>query len=217
MLKYGRGVDMNGIRIIVTYNCNFMCGNCRYKCGPYRKGIMEVNSFRNKIVKLYEDGYKDYIIIEGGEPFLYIGMIYKYLKKIKNIDAKKYIITNGFWGNIETYLYSLSELKEIGLYGIIIEYDYFHSAFIDISTIKCAIEKALKNGLNVTLKAVFLTKDISVKADILTFDFIKRIRESYKNIGYIFECINANDQNSLLKFKTNIKEKVVMYKDRENI
>lgn len=212
MLIYGRGVVMNGIRIVVTYNCNLACSNCKYKCGPYRKGIMDINSFRNGIIKLYERGYRDYVIIEGGEPFLHTGVIYKYLKKIKNVDTKKYIVTNGFWGDIGTYLYILNDLKEIGLFGIIIEYDYFHSSFIDISTVEKAIEKSLKNGLVVNIRASFLTKDISVKADVITFEYIKRIRESYKNIGFIFECIN-DMQSNFLKSRYNLKEKIIMYKE----
>ncbi|SKA90233.1 4Fe-4S single cluster domain-containing protein [Caloramator quimbayensis] len=204
---------MNGMRFIVTYNCNFSCSSCRYKCGPYKKGVMDSNIFRNKALKLYEEGYKDYLIIEGGEPFLHIGTIYKYLKKIKNIDSKKYIITNGFWGKMDTYLYSLSDLKEMGLYGIIIEYDYFHSAFIDILTIKSAIEKALLNGLNISVRAAFLTRDISVKADIITFEYIKEIRKNYKNIGYIFEDANFKKQSLLIKPKSAIREKVIFYND----
>lgn len=114
---------------------------------------------------------------------------------------------------MDTYLYSLSDLKEIGLYGIIIEYDYFHSAFIDILTIKSAIEKTILSGLNISIRAAFLTRDISVKADIITFEYVKEIRKNYKNIGYILEDANFKKHSLLIKPKSVIGEKVIFYND----
>lgn len=204
---------MGGLRIVVTYNCNIMCSHCKYKCGPFRKGMMDTGTFRNRVIQGYEEGYSDYMIIEGGEPLLHAGAVYKYLKKIKNLEMKKYIVTNGFWGNIEQYLFILEDFKRIGLHGIIIEYDYFHSIFINLPTVKNAIAKSLISGISVSIRASFVTNDIRTDADKKTFEYIKEIRNDFKNISFIFDEACNNDLAPRVKGKINDKERIILYRE----
>lgn len=177
---------MNKIRVVVTYKCNFMCSNCSLKCGPYKKGIMKVDEFDKNIRNLYKNDIYDLLLIEGGEPFLYAGMLYKYIKKTSDIRIKKYIATNGYWGNMEPFNVILSDLKSIGLDGLIIEYDCYHSIFTDKDTIRRAVEKCKKSGLRVFIRSNFNTNGISERCDELTFNLIKEIKKDFKNTSFIF-------------------------------
>ena len=177
---------MNIIRAVVTYKCNFMCSNCNLKCGPFKKGIMKVNEFDKNIRNLYKEGVYDSLLIEGGEPFLYAGILYKYIKKTSDIQIKKYIVTNGYWGNMEPFNIILGDLKSIGLNGIIIEYDCYHSIFTDTDTIKCAVKKCKINKLEVFIRSNFNTNGISERCDELTFHLIKELKKDFKNTGFIF-------------------------------
>lgn len=201
---------MKGIRIVVTYRCNIICPFCRYKCGPHRRGMMGVKDFKNQVEKAYNAGYKDYIVIEGGEPFLEPAIIFKYLKSIHMLKGDKYLVTNGFWGNREIFLDILGDLKEVGLKGIIFEYDFFHSAFINIETLKEAVLMCIKLGLEVVFKAGFISGNIKNEIDIKTFEHIKSIKREFNSSRFIFNELNKNTKvfgRSYLK-----EEKAILYK-----
>jgi MoaA/NifB/PqqE/SkfB family radical SAM enzyme len=201
---------MKGINIIVTYKCNIRCSSCKYNCGPHRKGMMDIKDFKSKIEKAYMDGYNNYIIIEGGEPLLESAIIFKYLKSILIINSDKYIITNGFWGNADIYMDILGDLKKVGLKGIIFEYDFFHSIFINMNVLREAILMCMKSGLEVMFKADFISGDIKNEIDIRTFDYIKNIKREFSNSKFIFNDLNKNTKifgRSYLK-----EERVIYYK-----
>lgn len=199
---------MNGIRAIVTYNCNIMCSNCRFKCAPYKKGIMSVNDFYSKFKGAYDEGYNDYLIIEGGEAFLHTGIIFKYVKKVSSININKSIVTNGFWGRLDPYLDMLQDFKKLGVNEIIIEYDYFHAEFIEKYIIAEAIIKCLKSDLNVSIRSTFLTKDINTEPDRATFELIKELQKEFRKVKFIFEEINPNN------ISRTINEKVILFRSR---
>jgi MoaA/NifB/PqqE/SkfB family radical SAM enzyme len=201
---------MKGINIIVTYKCNIRCSFCKYNCGPHRKGMMEIKNFKNEIEKAYKDGYNNYIIIEGGEPLLESAIIFKYLKSILMINVDKYIMTNGFWGNVDIYMDILGDLKKVGLKGIIFEYDFFHSVFINMDVLREAILMCMKSGLEVMFKADFISGDIKNEIDIRTFEYIKNIKREFNNSKFIFNDFKKNTRifgRSYLK-----EEKVIFYK-----
>lgn len=203
---------MNGIKMIVTYNCNIMCSNCRFGCAPYKKGIMGVKEFYNRFIEAYDEGYKDYLIIEGGEIFMHTGTVFKYLKKISSTDIKKIIVTNGFWGNIDPYISILENLKDLGVNEIIIEYDYQHAAFIDKSVVIEAIQKVIKAGLNVSIKSTFITSGLTEETDRMTFEFIKEVKEKFRSINFIFSEVNKT-----YKSFNPYKEKTILYKDNSRL
>lgn len=178
---------MNGTKVIVSYNCNMVCECCEYSCAPFKKGRMSVKDFHEEVNYSFWLGYSDYIKIEGGEPFLKPSILFKYLKSIININSKKYIKTNGYWGNIDPFIDIIVELKKNDLYGLIFEYDFYHSIFIEIETIKKAIAKAIKCDIDVSIKSFFNTKNLSCNEDIKTYEYIKEIKNQYKNVNLIFE------------------------------
>ncbi|MCX7904680.1 MAG: radical SAM protein [Caloramator sp.] len=202
---------MKGIRIIVTYQCNFLCHHCRYRCAPYKRGFMNQDEFEKRALDAIKDGYNNYIIIEGGEVFLNPSMLFKYLKKIKDIEIKKYVVTNGFWGNLDIYFRILKNLKDIGLAGIILEYDYFHKPFIDEDKLKGAIDKVLKNDLELIFKGILLTDDISTYEDIETLKEIKKLMRPI-NCKVIFESTDKKFRTEIHKRWT-LDEKLILFKN----
>lgn len=185
---------MRGMRMVVTYNCNIMCSCCSYKCSPLKRGMMDLKDFYQEVTDAGEEGYGDYIIIEGGELFLHTGMLFKYLKKISKLCMKKYIVTNGFWGNCDPYLDILRDLKKWGAGGVILEYDYFHSVFIEKNVIKEAIKKCQVNGIPVRLKAFFTSGDISSREDKITYGLVKEFISEFKGLEVIFEEVIKKDE-----------------------
>ena len=201
---------MHGIRAVVTYRCNMMCSVCEYKCTPYKRGFMSVKVFEEKVKNAVSIGYKDYICISGGEPFLNPAILNRYLKVIYSIKVKKIIQTNGFWGNYEPFLDIITGLMEHGLNGIAFEYDYYHGLFIDLDVLRNAISKALKCGLEVTLSAFLNTANLSSPEDIYTYEAIKKIKKEFKEIKLKFTC-NYKQNN----FK-GIEEKIILHEKQYN-
>ncbi|WP_342455509.1 radical SAM protein [Caloramator sp. Dgby_cultured_2] len=210
-MKHSNGGCMKGVRVIVTYQCNFLCHHCRFRCAPYKRGFMNQDEFEDKVLEAINEGYNNYIIIEGGEVFLNPSMLFRYLKKIKDIDIKKYVITNGSWGNLDIYFRILKDLKGFGLSGIILEYDYFHKPFIDEDKLKDAIDKVLKNDLELILKGILLTDDISTYEDIETLKEIKKLMDKKIN-KVIFESIETKFKTEIYKRWT-VDEKLILFKN----
>jgi MoaA/NifB/PqqE/SkfB family radical SAM enzyme len=200
---------MRGIVAVVTYNCNAMCSICKYKCAPYKKGIMDAAEFQSRVKEAYNEGYRDYLTIQGGEVFLHTGIIFKYLKKINDLSIKKQIVTNGFWGFMDPYVDILQDLKKLGVEHIILEYDYFHSLFIEKETVLKSIDRCIRSKLNISIKSMFETQGIQTEADMKTFELIKYIKNKYNNLNFIFEV-----SNNQIKDKPN--EKVILYQTRQS-
>jgi MoaA/NifB/PqqE/SkfB family radical SAM enzyme len=171
---------------------------------------MEVGDFEEKVINSYKEGYKDYLIIEGGEPFLEAGILYKYLRKIWSIPMDKYIITNGYWGTMESYMDILEDLKKVGLSGIIFEYDYFHSIFINIETVKQGVQKCISQGISVSFKSDFISGDMKSEEDVKTFEFVKKMRREFKTTRFQFNDLSKNTNifgRPLLR-----DERIILYK-----
>lgn len=208
MVKYVRGVFMNGIVAVVTYNCNIMCSNCSYGCGPHRKGMMSPECFRQKVAEAYSQGYDDYIEIAGGEPFLHTGVVYKYLKNVKHVKTKKRIVTNGFWGRLDYYIDILEALKNSGISEVVLEYDIFHSVFIEEETILDAIRKLCICGIDARIRAGFETSSLSTPYDIKTLEIIKSIRKKQDWVS--FECRTEEKYTGLYRNDDEKYKKIIL-------
>lgn len=208
MVKYVRGAFMKGIVAVVTYNCNIMCANCSYGCGPHRKGMMSPEFFRQKVEEAYEQGYGDYIEIVGGEPFLHTGIVYKYLKKVRHIKTKKRMVTNGFWGKLDYYMDILEELRDSGISEVVLEYDIFHSVFISQEIILEAIRKLHVCGMEAGIRACFETSNLSTAYDIKTLEIIKSIRR--KQDGISFECRTCEKYEGLYRDKEGSHIRIIL-------
>lgn len=202
---------MKGLKVVVTYKCNFMCSNCRYSCTPYKKGAMDVQKFKREVCQAMDEGYNNYVIIDGGEYFISGGLVFKYLKSIDKINIKKSIVTNASWGKKELFNYTLQSLKKCGLDEIIIKYDYFHSPFTDADTIKESIKKSIKMDFKVAICSTFESESVNTSKDIYTYNFIKDINENFSDIKFIFESTEAYKSPSLSHRYISKNEKVVLY------
>jgi hypothetical protein len=92
----------------------------------------------------------------------------------------------------------------------ILEYDYFHSRFIDFKTIMNAIEKSLQWNLEVWIKAFFLKPDINCEEDEITFDYIKKIKKSYSGVKFIFK--SPGKEEMPYRRAIGVEEKTFVYK-----
>ncbi len=210
MVKYVRGVTMKGIIAVVTYNCNIMCSSCSYGCGPHRKGIMSPECFKEKVMEAYDKGYTDYLEICGGEPFLHTGIVFKYLKKIRDININKIVVTNGFWGKMDNYTDIIMYLRKRGIAKVILEYDSFHSVFIDQETILAAVRKCSMCGIDVVIRAVFQTSNLSTPYDLKTLDIMRSIRKRWGNL--VFECKTAEHYRGLYSHDEKINKLLILPK-----
>ena len=208
MVKYSRGVLMKGIVAVVTYNCNIMCSSCSYGCGPHRKGVMSPENFKDRVTEAYASGYSDYLEISGGEPFLHTGMVFKYIKKIEGLDIKKSIVTNGYWGGQDYFFDILADLKHCGVDEIILEYDSFHSVFINQETILEAANKAGICGMKVRLRAGFETSSLSTRYDWVTLDIMRSLRKRHNKL--IFECVSIEEYAGLYSNNINCHRRIIL-------
>ena len=64
-------IKLNGLHLLLTYQCTFECDHCFVWGSPWQTGTMPIETIRKIIEQADETGSVEWIYFEGGEPFLY--------------------------------------------------------------------------------------------------------------------------------------------------
>ena len=81
-------MDLNGLHLLVTYQCTFECDHCFVWGSPFQSGTMTIESIRSILNQAKETGTVQWIYFEGGEPFLYYQVMLAGINKQSNLDLK---------------------------------------------------------------------------------------------------------------------------------
>lgn len=142
--------NLTGITWITTYDCDLSCRHCFFdttKTGRYMDPKMVE-------MVLSELKYTDKMFwqhLSGGEIFLNPDMLFEIISILrKYFDKSIGISTNGNWyGSLERVDNILAKIKDLGVTGICVSADGFHTSDTNIgiqSELVDAIEKAGMNG-----------------------------------------------------------------------
>jgi MoaA/NifB/PqqE/SkfB family radical SAM enzyme len=145
-------MPVNGLHLLLTYECPFECDHCFVWSGPNaRRGTMSVADLR----KIVREGKKlrsvTNVYFEGGESFLYYPLVLAGLRIVRDAGLDAGIVTNGYWATShEDALEWLRPIRKIGVKDFSVSHDALHYGEDDEDRAATAVRAAKALGLPVT-------------------------------------------------------------------
>ena len=90
-------MNINGLHLLLTYQCNFECDHCFVWGGPDQYGTMTLSIISEILQQAKDVGTVDWIYFEGGEPFLYYAVLQRGVALAARLGFKVGIVSNAYW------------------------------------------------------------------------------------------------------------------------
>jgi hypothetical protein len=119
-------MKLSGLHLLLTYQCTFECAHCFTWGSPWQQGTMSLETIRLILSQAKDMKTVNTIYFEGGEPFLYYGVLLKAVQESVALGFRTGIVSNVFWA--DTREDALANLKPFSglLENIFISSDLYH-------------------------------------------------------------------------------------------
>ena len=140
-------MELTGLHLLLTYQCNFECDHCFVWGSPWQSGTMTLENIRLILKQAQEVGTIEWIYFEGGEPFLYYVLLVKGVQLAAEMGFKVGIVSNSYWAT------SVEDAREwlqpfVGLVGdLSISSDFYHWSELTSQQAKNARSAAEQLGI----------------------------------------------------------------------
>jgi hypothetical protein len=98
-------IKLNGIHLLVSYQCTFECDHCFVWGSPWQTGTMTLATIHNILHQAKDTSSVEWIYFEGGEPFLYYQTMLAGINEAIELGFKVGIVTNTYWATSEEDAY----------------------------------------------------------------------------------------------------------------
>jgi organic radical activating enzyme len=119
-------MKLNGLHLLLTYQCTFECDHCFAWGSPWQNGTMTLDQIRLILSRAQEMDSLKWIFFEGGEPFLYYPVLVKGVQMAAKAGFQVGIVSNAYWAtSLED---ALEWLKPLAPYiqDLSVSSDLFH-------------------------------------------------------------------------------------------
>lgn len=93
-------MKINGLHLLLTYQCTFECDHCFVWGSPWQSGVMTLADIRH-ILNEAKAACVEWIYFEGGEPFLYYPTLLEGVRLAAGQGFRVGIVTNSYWATSE--------------------------------------------------------------------------------------------------------------------
>jgi len=90
-------VNVNGLHLLLTYQCNYHCDHCFVWGGPDQYGTMTLKQIEEILRQARGVGTVEWIYFEGGEPFLYYAALRRGVELAVEAGFKVGMVSNAYW------------------------------------------------------------------------------------------------------------------------
>ncbi len=94
-------MEISGLHLLLTYQCTLECDHCFVWGSPWQQGTMTLRDIRHILREAEDLGTVQWIYFEGGEPFLYYGVMLKGIQEAVLRGFQVGIVSNGYWATDE--------------------------------------------------------------------------------------------------------------------
>lgn len=94
-------MKLEGLHLLLTYQCTFECDHCFVWGSPWQSGTMTLDFIRKILNQAKDTNSIEWIYFEGGEPFLYYQLMLAGIDEAINNGFKIGIVTNSYWATSE--------------------------------------------------------------------------------------------------------------------
>ena len=141
-------MNLNGLHILLTYQCNYECEHCFVWGSPRQTGVFTLAQLEHVFQQALELGTIRKIYFEGGEAFLYYPILVKAVIRAKKLGFWTGIVSNNYWAtNVDDATLWLRPLVEAGLDTIELSSDLFHGNEVETPKSRNALAAAYHLGL----------------------------------------------------------------------
>jgi hypothetical protein len=109
-------MNLNGLHLLLTYQCTFQCDHCFVWGSPFQRGVMSQEQLHEILRQAHETETIEWIYFEGGEPFLYYPILVRGVQMATAMGFHTGIVSNAYWAATEadaaTWLKPLADLIE---------------------------------------------------------------------------------------------------------
>ncbi len=141
-------MKLEGIHILLTYQCTFECDHCFAWGSPWQRGTLTMEQIKYILDQAKEAGVSS-IYFEGGEPFLYYALLLRGVEMAHQMGFAVGVVSNGYWA--QTVHDALEWLTPMAgkLEDLSISCDLFHSSEDMFQQAQNAVEAAIQLGIPV--------------------------------------------------------------------
>jgi organic radical activating enzyme len=141
-------MKLEGIHILLTYQCTFECDHCFVWGSPWQTGTLTLEQIKIILDQAKEAGVSS-IYFEGGEPFLYYALLLRGVELAYELGFSVGVVSNGYWAQTtEDALICLEPLAG-KLEDLSISCDLFHYSEEMIHQAQNAVKAAEQLGIPV--------------------------------------------------------------------
>lgn len=94
-------IELNGLHLLLTYQCTFECDHCFVWGSPWQSGTMTLDTIRTILTQAKNAEFVEWIYFEGGEPFLYYQTMLAGIDLAIEMGFKIGVVTNSYWATSE--------------------------------------------------------------------------------------------------------------------
>jgi len=91
-------MKIEGLHILLTYQCTYECDHCFVWGSPWQTGTLTLEQIENILYQAKDAGVTS-IYFEGGEPFLYYAILKEAVHKANDMGFSVGIVSNSYWAN----------------------------------------------------------------------------------------------------------------------
>jgi len=91
-------MNITGVHLLLTYQCNLECDHCFAWGSPWQTGTITVERIQEVLRQASELETVEWFYFEGGEPFLFYPIMVRGVQEAARLGFKVGIVTNGYWG-----------------------------------------------------------------------------------------------------------------------
>jgi len=91
-------MKLEGLHILLTYQCTYECDHCFVWGSPWQTGTLTFEQIEQILAQAQEAGVKS-IYFEGGEPFLYYAILVQSVRKAAGMGFSVGIVSNAYWAH----------------------------------------------------------------------------------------------------------------------
>jgi hypothetical protein len=140
---------LTGIHFLLSYKCDLACDHCFVYGSPQAKGTFTLDQLKKVFAELSKLETIEWIIFEGGEPFLFYPLMHEGTKMAHRMGFKIGLVTNAYWATSEEDAdLRLKPLRDLGVSDISISDDEFHYEDKETSPAKHALTAASRLGMS---------------------------------------------------------------------
>ena len=89
-------MKLNGLHILLTYQCTYECAHCFVWGSPRQMGVLSLEQIEN-ILQQAKEAEVTSIYFEGGEPFLYYAILLQGVRRAADLGFSVGIVSNAYW------------------------------------------------------------------------------------------------------------------------